>query len=42
MAGFAQDLLKGFVEGVTGNYGFLKDYRHASKVFRTDNYALAP
>ena len=42
MAGFAQDLLKGFVQGVTGNYGFLKDYRHAAKVFRTDDYALAP
>ena len=42
MAGFAQDLLKGFIQGATGNYGFLKDYRHASKVFRTDDYALAP
>ena len=36
MAGFAQDLLKGF--SATG----LRDYRHASKVFRSNNYALNP
>jgi len=42
MAGFAQDLLKGFFQSATGNYGELKDYRHASKVFRTNDYALAP
>jgi hypothetical protein len=42
MSGFAQDLLKGFVQGITGNYGLLKDYRHAAKIFRTDNYALNP
>ena len=42
MAGFAQDLLQGFVQGVTGNYGILKDYRHGAYTFRTNDYALTP
>jgi hypothetical protein len=41
--GFAENLLQGFAPGqaVNGISG-LKDYRHASKVFRTNNYALTP
>ena len=43
MAGFAQDLLQGFIQGITGTGQVgLKDYAHAAKTFRTNDYALAP
>ena len=37
MSGFFDDVLKGFLGG-----DYLKDYRHASKTFRSAGYALAP
>lgn len=37
MAGFFDDVLKGFLGS-----DYLKDYRHASKTFRSAGYALAP
>ena len=41
--GFAQNLLQGFAPGQALNgISGLKDYRHASKVFSTNNYALTP
>ena len=37
MAFFGQDLLKGFLRS-----DYLKDYKHASNVFRSAGYSLAP
>jgi len=42
MSGFAQNLLQGFSDNTSlRNYG-LKDYQHAAKIFRSNNYALNP
>jgi hypothetical protein len=45
MAGFFQNLLKDATTGIgNGFFGvdYLRDYDHASKIFRSNSYALAP
>jgi len=41
MSGFFQDLLSGAAEGFFGS-DYVRDYTHASKIFRPNSYANAP